>query len=162
MTKFLCFCARSIFSRRKEKNVNEQYLLNKFYKIENYDELKCRVVGCYGVSNYELLLKDKYGYIYSYDDYDVTIRCVFNPVIRDEIDQKFEFGYRLYKLIKRSYHTQREFAEATGLHEYQVSTYTSGKTIPNFETVMKIAKSLKCSTDELYCAIPSEKEFKNV
>lgn len=104
--------------------MNERCLLEKFYKIENYDELKSRVVSCYGVSNYELLLKDKYGFIYSYDDYDVTIRCVFNPVISDEIDQKFEFGYRLYKLIKRSYHTQKEFAEATGLHEYQVSTYT--------------------------------------
>lgn len=162
MTKFLCFCARGIFSRRKEKNVNEQYLLNKFYKIENYDKLKCRVVGCYGVSNYELLLKDNNGFIYSYDDYDATIRCVFNPEIEDEIDQKFEFGYRLYKLIKRSYHTQKEFAEATGLHEYQVSTYTSGKTIPNFGTVIKIAKALKCSTNELYCAIPNGKEFKNV
>ena len=82
MTKFLCFCARGIFSRSKEKSVNERYLLEKFYKIENYDELKSRVVSCYGVSNYELLLKDKYGFIYSYDDYDVTIRCVFNPVIR--------------------------------------------------------------------------------
>ena len=162
MAKFLCFCAQGVFSRRKEKNVNEQYLLEEFYKMENYDELKRHIIGYYGISNYELLLKDNNGFIYSYDDYDANIRCVFNPEIGDEIDQKFEFGYRLYKLIKRSHYTQKEFAEAIGLYEYQISKYTLGKTIPNFGTVMKIAKALKCSTDELYCVIPNEKEFKNV
>lgn len=153
---------KAYFHEERRKNVNEQYLLEKFYKIENYDELKRRIVGCYGISNYELLLKDNNGFIYSYDDYDANIRCVFNPEIGDEIDQKFEFGYRLYKLIKRSHYTQKEFAEAIGLYEYQISKYTLGKTIPNFGTVMKIAKALKCSTDELYCIIPNEKEFKNV
>ena len=138
--------------------MNERYLLKKFYKMENYGKLKRSIVDYYGVSNYELILKDDNGFIYSYDDYDATIRCVFNPLTDNEIDQKFEFGHRLYKLIKRSYHTQKEFAEAAGLYEHQVSTYISGKIIPSFETIIKIAKALKCSADELYCVVPNEME----
>lgn len=145
--------------------MNERYLLKKFYKMKNHDELKRNLEDYYGVSNYELLLKDNKGFIYSYDDYDAAIRCVFNPVTDNEIDQEFEFGYRLYKLIKRNNYTQREFAKAIGVYETQISRYTSGKVIPNFETVMKIAKVLKCSTDELYCVasklysdVPNEME----
>lgn len=138
----------------------ENKLLQKF---SEYNPYLYRSILFYTVySNYELIVKTADGYIYSYDDYDNSCRIVLNPIIEDKIDQEFEFAFRLNKLIKRCGYTQKEFAKKTGLSEAQVSTYTSGKIVPNLKSILKITKVLGCHVDELVCNITGEKEFKNV
>lgn len=129
---------------------------------ENCPNIYKRMNSYYVYSDYELIIKFEDGFIYSYDNFDKNYRNIFNPELENEIDQAFEFGYRLYKLIKRNGYTQKEFADEVGLYEYQISKYILGKTIPNFRHVIKIAKVLNCHIDELVYNVPDEKEFKNV
>lgn len=113
-------------------------------------------------SNYELIVKTTNGYIYSYDDYDKNCRNIFNPELENKIDQTFEFGYRLSKLIKRCGYTQKEIANKTGLSECQVSNYTSCKFIPTLKNILKVTNVLGCRVDELVYNVTNEKEFENV
>ena len=138
----------------------EDRLLRNFSEYNPY--LYGNMAAYIVYSNYELIVKTMDGYIYSYDDYDKNCRNILNLELEDEIDQAFEFGYRLNKLIKRCGYTQKEFAKKTGLTEYQVSNYTSSETVPSLKNILKITNVLGCRIDELVYNEPDEKEFKNV
>lgn len=147
--------------------MNERYLLEKFYKIDFFDNTKRDAISCLGVSDYELLIKDKYGNIISYDDYEENARCVLNIDRTDEIDQSFEFSYRLYKIMKRKGITQQELADTGVVTQAQLSKYLNYKAVPNFFTIMKIASVLDCGVNEFGCIYSDDKAidvkgFKNV
>ena len=45
--------------------------------------------------------------------------------------------------------TQAELAKAVGLAQASISTLESGETKPSFETLIKLARTLGCSLDDL-------------
>lgn len=59
-----------------------------------------------------------------------------------------EFGIRLYDILWRKGLTQSDLAEMTGIAQPALSKYITGKAMPSFHTVDKIAKALNCSVDE--------------
>ncbi len=56
---------------------------------------------------------------------------------------------RLTEMRKKRNMTQAELARAVGIAQSSVSTLESGETEPAFRTLIKLAKALNCSLDEL-------------
>lgn len=97
-----------------------------------------------------LIIKIKDGRTMYYDDIEKTMRQLpkdSNNLTEEEY--KREFGFRLREVMYREGITQLELSERTGISQSMLSSYTSGRNIPSFYKVDKIAKALKCSTDEL-------------
>lgn len=59
-----------------------------------------------------------------------------------------EFGKRLRARLRYAGVTQYELAQHTGLSQATISSYITGKTIPSFRNIDKIARVLKCSIDD--------------
>lgn len=100
-------------------------------------------------SEYELLVQFNTGDVFLYDDLEHSFRVLprdKNVLTKDEF--KKEFSMRLYKKMFRKGLTEAELAERTGLTQPQLSDYMSGKKIPGFYIIDKIARALECSTDE--------------
>lgn len=58
------------------------------------------------------------------------------------------FGKKLSMIMKAKGLTEAELAERTGLTQPQLSDYISGKRIPSYYIIDRIARALDCSTDE--------------
>lgn len=85
-----------------------------------------------------------------YEDTDHYIRRL--PDDKDNMTEdelKREFSYRLKRIMYVKGITQEVLAERTGLSQPAISQYLSGKRIPNFCAIDKIARVLKCSVDDL-------------
>lgn len=85
-----------------------------------------------------------------YDDVDKTIRSL--PRDSDhlsELECRTEFAKRLRKVMYKKGITQIELSEMTGITQQTISLYMSGKRLPGFYNVDKIAKALGCSIEEL-------------
>ena len=65
-------------------------------------------------------------------------------------DEEFsiEFGHRLRTIMRRNGIGQETLANITGISRTMISFYLNGKSVPSFYNVDKIAKALRCSTDE--------------
>ena len=59
-----------------------------------------------------------------------------------------EFRQRLRRLMTRQGVSQLELSELTGIPQSTISNYLTGKFLPGFYNMDKIAKALKCSIDE--------------
>lgn len=98
----------------------------------------------------EVLVECKDGTMLMYDDMDHTIRRLPDDSSNlTEEECKWEFGRRLRRLMRVKGITQAELSEKTGISQYLLSGYITGKRSPSFYRVDKIAKALECSTDEL-------------
>lgn len=85
-----------------------------------------------------------------FDSVDNSIRRL--PANSDDMCEeecKREFGIRLRRLMLIRGISQAELSEKTGLSQPQLSNYMTGKNMPSFYSVDRIAKALKCSTDDL-------------
>lgn len=59
-----------------------------------------------------------------------------------------EFRSRLRKWMRRKGMSQLELSERTGISQVVISRYASGKSMPGFYAIDKIAKALDCSVDD--------------
>ncbi|EKR62086.1 DNA-binding helix-turn-helix protein [Leptospira weilii str. 2006001853] len=59
------------------------------------------------------------------------------------------FGDKVKKLRKEKGWSQDEFASKIGVHGRHIGKYENGSTMPNSETVIKMAKVFEVSTDYL-------------
>ena len=128
------------------------------YQIDDYDmrELQMRYPfalennsECYKNKWDEIIIKTKDGEVYLYDLFDKSIRTL--PEDRTNITEKQcrkEFGRRLRRIMWFRGMTQIELSEKTGIQQYAISNYTTGRTTPSFYIVDKIAKALHCSMDD--------------
>lgn len=102
--------------------------------------------------DFEVLLKYEDGSYMLYDDLDHTIREL---PMRDGFvtgsDCKREFGRRLRRMLRIKGFTQDMLSAETGITQSSISMYISGKTMPSFYKIDKIAKALNCSVDEFRC-----------
>lgn len=99
---------------------------------------------------FELTIKLKSGRTVAYDDLTKTIRTLpkdSNNMTDEEI--KIEFGKRLQKMMYIRGVTQTELSEQSGIPQPMISSYMTGRTMPSFAKVDKIARVLKCSVDDL-------------
>ena len=114
-----------------------------------YEDMKSYEV----VTDYDMYIKMKDGSTVLYDDFDRSFRQL--PHNRDMLTEeqcRLEFAYRLYRIMQRSNVTQQELSDMTGIHQPQISSYITAKSLPSFYNADKIAKALGCSVDEFrYC-----------
>ena len=89
------------------------------------------------------------GESFLYDDLDKTIRKLpLSSANMTELEVRREFCFRVRQIMTIKGITQVELSEMTGITQPALSNYLSCKTTPGFFAVDKIAKALKCSTDE--------------
>ena len=107
------------------------------------------VCSYYSENPYELVVCLSNGDKYIYDDELQTIRQLPASVQdMDERDFRREFGIRLKKLMFRKNMSQLELSERTGISNSGISRYISGRNLPSFYAIDRIAKALECSADE--------------
>ena len=106
-----------------------------------------KAVRHHAESPLDLVVELGNGERYIFDDEMQSIRQL--PATPDLSEQAFkkEFCVRLRKLMARYNVNQIELAERTGIHEVTISRYLTGRSIPSFYAIDKIAKALGCSTD---------------
>lgn len=64
-------------------------------------------------------------------------------------EYKREFGLRLRKKMRLRGFTQADLSDATGISQTLISGYMTGRNAPSYYKVVRIAKALNCSLDEL-------------
>ena len=99
--------------------------------------------------DYELMVYCDDDSRFLYDDLDKTIRRL--PSSGEDITEdvwRREFGYRLKKIMIRKGLTQQELAERIGTSQVMLSNYMTGRSMPGFYMVDKIARALDCSIDD--------------
>lgn len=88
--------------------------------------------------------------IFLYDDRDKTIRRLPQDYTNMTDDKwRREFGFILNKMMFNKGMTQADLARKATITQPQLSGYISGKNIPSFYVVDRLAKALDCSTDDL-------------
>jgi DNA-binding Xre family transcriptional regulator len=108
-----------------------------------------RAVKYYDGAEAEIIVELDDGSLYSYDDFNETIRRLPDLNSMSEDECLYEFGFRLRRLMYRKGITQEILSERTGIARPILSRYLTGKSCPSFYKVDKIAKALGCSIDEL-------------
>lgn len=84
-----------------------------------------------------------------YDDMEHSIRWLpRDSMSLTEVEFKNEFRRRLYKLMLMKHITQEELSEKTGVTTAMISRYMTGKAVPGFYIIDKLAKALDCSVDD--------------
>lgn len=86
-----------------------------------------------------------------YDDNTRMAFCVRyrEDDLEDEELYRKEFGNRLRNRISDRGITQSELAEMTGISTHTISCYVRGKGTPSPYNVVKLARALRCTTNEL-------------
>lgn len=123
------------------------------YIFENmqsyYPFLSERMASYKKVGPYELIVKTNDGETILYDDVNHSIRRPprdSNNMTEQEVS--VEFRQRLRRLMTQQGVSQLELSELTGIPQSTISNYLTGKFLPGFYNMDKIAKALKCSIDE--------------
>ena len=114
-----------------------------------YPLLSDKMVSCKKVSLYELIVKTSDGEAILYDDSSRSIRKLpkdSNNMTEQEVG--IEFRQRLRRLMIIKGVSQLELSELTGIPQSTISKYLTGRFLPGFYNMDKIAKALKCSIDE--------------
>lgn len=123
------------------------------YIFENmqsyYPFLSERMASYKKVGPYELIVKTNDSETILYDDVNHSIRRLprdSNNMTEQEVS--VEFRQRLRRLMTQQGVSQLELSELTGIPQSTISNYLTGKFLPGFYNMDKIAKALKCSIDE--------------
>ena len=117
-----------------------------------FPDIYSKAVSFYKKSGYELIVKTVDGKAYSFYVLDQKIRKLPrdpNNLTKDEFQK--EFGINLYNQMWNKGYTEERLAQEIGTSQVMVSRYISGKVVPSFYIVDKIAKVLDCSVDEFRC-----------
>lgn len=117
----------------------------KYYYPQIYEDS----VAIIKKSGYEAIVKTKDGKAYSFYSLDQSLRKLPpdpNNLTKEEFQN--EFGINLYNMLWNKGYTEKTLAKELGISQVMVSRYISGKVVPSFYIVDKIAKVLDCSTDD--------------
>ena len=75
------------------------------------------------------------------------MNCRFDKLTDDEM--LIEVQRKLRKIMAIKKVNQKRLSEETGISQSLISRYMNGKAVPSILNVMKIAKVLECSLDDL-------------
>ena len=107
-------------------------------------------LNCRQIDFFSIMVDLEDGDRVMYDDLENTIRTLPkdpNSLSKDQCS--YEFGLRLRRVMAMKGMTQEMISEKTGIHQVTISNYMTGKYMPSFYAVDKIAKALGCSLDDL-------------
>ena len=125
----------------------DDYLLEEFKYRDPY--LYEQMAECEMYGKYALLVTLVDGRHYIYDSFTkVTRRLPTDKSNMTEDECKREFKYRLYHALDSRGMTQTELCRRAGISQPQLSRYMTGKAMPSFYVVDRIAKALGCSIDD--------------
>ena len=131
------------------RSVVEESLLRNFEMLDPFSYSR--------MTSYEM--PDKFSLIVTlddgskllYDDMEDSTRYLnLDPTSLTDDEMLNEFRYRLRHAMRSRGYNQLMLAEDAGISEVMISRYLTGVSVPSFLNVMKIAKALKCSLDELW------------
>lgn len=97
-----------------------------------------------------LIIELNDGDVILWDDDDTSFRHLPSDSNNmTEVQCRREFSHRLRRIMLHKGVTQMDLSTRTGIPQSQISKYASGKALPGFYNVDRIAKALNCSADEL-------------
>ena len=114
-----------------------------------YPFLSEKMISCEKIGPYELIIKTSDGATTLYDDINHSIRRLpkdSNNMTEQEVT--IEFQQRLLRMMLRRNISQSELSRLTSISQSTISSYLTGRALPSFYNLDKIAKALKCSIDE--------------
>lgn len=131
-------------------NENEMRILEYMYP-EQYRHLD--TVAELDKFKYLLTMDDGRKYIYdilteSVNEFDYCHRETMQNV--SEEDWRERFSKKLAKRMCERNMPQSFLAEKSGVSRHSIGNYLDGRSTPSFYNVMKIARALGCSINELY------------
>lgn len=137
--------------------MNEQYTeKRKEYLIDRlqlmYPFIYERAESIELESFHELLIFDKDGGWYRYDDVYDTFRYFkpgYDSNARDKEHIKRSFGFRLQRQMTLRGMGQAELAEAIGVSQKTISNYINRKQSPDVVKLTLIARALNCPVEDL-------------
>ena len=86
-----------------------------------------------------------------YDYLDKTFRNL-HPIVEGDNEEecwRYEFSQRLRTKMRQRAVRQEILSEETGISRPMISHYMNGKSLPSIYNVMKIARALHCTVEEL-------------
>lgn len=131
-------------------NIVEESLLRNFEMLDPI--AYSRMVSYEMPDKFSLIINLNDGRKLLYDDLTDTTRYLKDLNTNDLTDDDMmnEFRYRLkHAMIIRGFN-QNMLSEETGISQVMISRYLTGVSVPSILNVMKIARALKCSLDELW------------
>lgn len=141
MTKTLKIERRAIIISRTDDILWQNF-------VRQFPLVADRVQAFRAESPLDLVVELTNGERYIYDDEWLSIRKLpDSPMGLSEQQFKREFGVRLRKLMDRNNVTQLELSSRTGIDNRTISRYLTGRNLPSFYAIDKIAKALGCSAD---------------
>ena len=108
-----------------------------------------RITSCKETDDFELMVRCDNGETFIYDDIDRSILLL--PTDGNSMTEETwrqEFGRRLRKRMARKGMTQSELAEIVGISQVMLSNFMTGRSMPGFYIVDKLARALDCSVDD--------------
>ena len=130
-------------------SIIEESLLRNFEMLDPF--AYSRMVNYEMPDKFSLIVTLDDGRKLLYDDIaDSTRYLNLDPTSLTDDDLLNEFRYRLRHAMSIRGFNQIRLSEETGISEAMISRYLTGVSVPSFLNVMKIARVLKCSLDELW------------
>lgn len=119
------------------------------FKIE-FPHIASRVVEYEEYDNiFELVVTEDNGARSLFDARDRTIRSLpRDPNNMTDEEFRREFSKRMIMNMRRAGVGQEELSHMTGISQSNISKYKNGTVLPKFDNMDKIARALKCSTDD--------------
>lgn len=130
------------------RRLEDEYIYRNFEYFR--PDIFKRAVNIQMIDIFELKVELDNGDVVIYDDQTRGVRKLpDDPDNMTDEEWALEFSIRLRTKMHRQCITQEELCELIGISPNMLSRYMTGKAVPSFRVVDKIARVLKCSVDEL-------------
>lgn len=130
-------------------SVVEEVLLRNFKELDPITASK--MVHYEMPDKFSLLVTLDNGRKLLYDDLTDSTRYLHpDPNNMSDEELMTEFCYRLKHMMTIRGYNQLRLSEETGISNTTINKYLTGQTVPSILKVMRIARVLKCSLDELW------------
>lgn len=114
--------------------------------VKAYPSVAEKAYACLRMNNDELLVRLSDGIDILYNELDYTyITLPKNRASMTDDDYKKEFAYCLKRAMLRQEINQMELSEQSGVSQGGISEYLSGKHLPNYIHICKLAGVFHCS-----------------
>lgn len=133
------------FERMLLENCEECYTRKTYYEGRDASIKTYKFVGSNSVE-----IIDSDGFVYIYNGFEDRLYSMINPedIVTDE-DITKDFGIRFKYFKEESKRTFIDISIATGIGISTLKKYASGSLTPSMISLLKIAKCLHCSIEDL-------------
>lgn len=120
--------------------------------LEHNPDVKPENVKAFiALNNFDLLITYKNGKRELFNTFDGYRRYIeYETDALTEEQHRKEFPRLLYRMMRQKNVTQEQLARRLDVSQSMVSKYISGKALPGYTVLKKMASVLNCSVDDLY------------